>query len=365
MLQCLLNACRIEREVQSSLDGPFPTGTPPGQGTTANVEAKPVKVKPKEEQITFRVFHHDVFKGYQGQGFVDVYDPRWASGRSEFVSHITVGEEATYEELQQKVLSQMGQTEDPTQNLLFIMNGSVQNAPKLDDWSPTTRMQEMRYDHPLRCLWLVTLPSCELAGQIPEFMLTRPTAQAQLRGQPSDNSETIDSSVANDETTPMDVLNPSLDDDSEDVEMEDHQDEVDPEVGPDDGATVTQDGPTDTETSQPSSTERIVTVASSPVERFHESGFIYILLKHYDTERQSLTGLCGIAAKRNEKVKEAVEKILPDLALSKISDASTLTIWKEVGLDNAKVIEPDSTFENEILTSGSIIILQDQPSAEE
>lgn len=362
-MQCLLNASPIEREVQSSLDDPFPTGTPPDQGTTASVEAKPVEVKPKEEQITFRVFHHDVFKGHQGQGFIDVYDPRWASGQSESVFNITVDVEATYEILQRKVLSQIGQTENTTQNLLFIISGRFRNA--LDDRLLNIRMQEMRCYYPLRCLWLITLPSCELAGQILGFILTRPIAQMQLRGQPSDHSETFDSSVANDETTPMDVLNPSLEDDSEDVEMEDQQDEVDPEVVPDDGATVTEDGPTDVETLQPSSTERTVTVASSPAGRFHESGFTYIILKHYDTERQSLTGLCGIAAKRNKKVKEAVKKILPDLALSKVSDASTLTIWKEVGLDNAKVIEPYSTFEDEELTSGSIIILQTQPSAEE
>lgn len=163
----------------------------------------------------------------------------------------------------------------------------------------------------------------------------------------------------------MDVLNPSLEDESEDVEMEDHQDEVGPEVVPVDGAIAAQDGPPDVDTSQPSSTDRTVTVTSSDVERFHNSGFTYILLKHYDSEQQSLTGLRGITAPRNQKVKEAVENVLLDLALPKLSDASTLTIWKEVGLDDAKVIEPYKTFEDEDLTFGSVIILQNKPSAEE
>jgi len=305
-----------------------------------------------------------VFKGHQGQGYVDLYDPRWASGQSELVSHITVDAEATVEELQRKALSQMRQTENPTQNLLFMIHESTPNAPRLDIRSLDMKMQQIRKDYPLRCLWLVTLPSCELSGQILGFRLTCPTAQAQLCFPSSNDSEAIESSVANDETIPMDTMNPSLEDESEDVEMEDDQNEG-PEVVPVDGATATQSGPTDADTSQPSSTDSTVTVDSSHVQRFHVSGYLYILLKHYDSEQQSLTGLCGIAAKRNENVKEAVERGLQNLALPKLSDASTLTIWKELGLDNAREIEPYRTFEDECLISGSIIILQTKLSAEE
>ena len=180
---------------------------------------------------------------------------------------------------------------------------------------------------------------------------------------PSDQSDIVD--VNDDETTPMDVLNPNLEDDSEDVEMEDHQDEViSLEVRSGD-STVAQDRPAVVDTTHPSATDRPVTSTPSLVEQFHDSGFIYIFIKHYDTERQKLTGLCGIAAKKNGTVKEAVQKSLPGLALPKVSDASTIAIWKEVGLDSAKLIEPYSTFQDENLTSGSIIILQSQPSAEE
>lgn len=363
-MQCLLNASPIEHEVQSSLDHPSPTHTPPDQGTTAGVEVKPVEVKPDAEPVTFRVFHQDVFKGHQGQGFVDVYDPRWASGQSELVSHVTVDAEATYEKLQRKVLSQMRQTGNSTQNLLFIMTGSIPNAPALRNRSLDTKMHEMRCHYPLRCLWLVTLPSRELADQILAFRLTCPIAQGQLCCPSSNESETINTFVASNETTPMDVMNPNPEDESEDVEMEDDQDEG-PEVVPVDDATATQGGPTNLDTPQPSSTDRSVTVASSHVDHFLNSNYTYILIKHYDSEQQSLTGLCGIAAKSNEKVKEAVEKVLLDLAFPKVSDASEWTIWKEVSLDYAQVIEPYRTFGNEGLMSGSIIILQNKLSAEE
>ena len=157
----------------------------------------------------------------------------------------------------------------------------------------------------------------------------------------------------------MDMSYLPLDDDAQDVDMEDPQDEVGPSAVTVVVPTAAQDGPAEVEIPSPSP------YPGSPAQQFHDSGFNYILLKYYDTERQCLTGLCGFAALANEKVKVAVEKILPDLALPNISGASRLTIWKEVDLDDATVIESYRTFEDEALHSGSIIILQNQLSAEE
>lgn len=147
--------------------------------------------------------------------------------------------------------------------------------------------------------------------------------------------------------------------------MEDHQDEIATPAAPVGDSTVTQGGPSNADASHTPPTSDEDNDRPSLLEYFNCEGFIYILLKHYDTERQCFTAMCGFAVKETDKVTKAIEKVLPELALPKISNASTLTIWKEVGLDNARIIESYSTFEDEGLTSGSVIILQNKPSAEE
>ena len=153
----------IDHVVRSVLEDRSLILPPSDQDNTTNVEVDSLGGKPGQEQTTFRVFHHDVFKGHQGQGYIDLYDSRW-SGQSDYVCNITLDAQATWEELQQEALSRMRQTEESEQTLIFSMSSgrhprTIQTMPRLRSVDLGTKVEAIRSMYPLTCLWLVNLPS--------------------------------------------------------------------------------------------------------------------------------------------------------------------------------------------------------------
>jgi len=107
---------------------------------------------------------------------------------------------------------------------------------------------------------------------------------------------------------------------------------------------------------------RSINTDPSSTNQLFTSDLVYIFLKHYDVGKQSLTAKCGFVTNKKHKILETVKAILAD---AEIPHRSTWTIWKEVDLNSAKVVDPGRSFEDEDLVHGSILISQISPTTEE
>ena len=154
----LLTECvYTEKDVQGLVEEAGPDLTPTDNEAVASNE-----VEPEEEQFTFRIFHEDVSKNHQGHGYIDLYDSRWSSGQSYNVCHVTLAAQASLLDVLHEAVKRTRPEADADYFQLYVMDASMEtvpNAPKLGITTLDTKLGVVRRVHPLRCLWLVHLPS--------------------------------------------------------------------------------------------------------------------------------------------------------------------------------------------------------------
>lgn len=200
-------------------------------------------------------------------------------------------------------------------------------------------------------------------------MLTRLPADVLEPSSASLSPETVDNAVANDVNGAIEAPDPGSDTSGEDVEMGDGQVEVSPPMPT--GAPLVPEGspvapaPSDN-TAELAEVERSARegISTADLLRF-DLKYVYIFIKYYDTEKQSLTAVRGLLCERKEMVLEAVRSSLVNTDIPPKPQASIWTVWKEVDLNNARMIEPSKTFDDEYIGHGSIFIAQVKPSEEE